>query len=109
MSRKRCQLAPATFFVAVLACAGIPYGVSAETLESALIQAYQNNPQLNAQRALVRATDESVPQALAGYRPRVTATANIAGQANNVVTRSVPVLPVIPPTDTVQSGGTTPR
>src|SRR5258705_1669372 len=26
---------------------------------------------LNAQRALVRSTDESVPQALSGYRPRV--------------------------------------
>ena len=40
----------------------------------ALIQAYQNNPQLNAQRAATRAIDENVPQALAGYRPRVSAT-----------------------------------
>ena len=44
--------------------------VSADTLEMALVQAYQNNPQVNAQRALVRATDENVPQALAGYRPK---------------------------------------
>ncbi len=51
----------------------------AETLETALIQAYQNNPTLNAQRASVRATDENVPQALSGYRPKVTATAS-AGQ-----------------------------
>ena len=36
----------------------------ADTLPWALVQAYQNNPQLNAQRAAVRATDESVPQAL---------------------------------------------
>ena len=43
----------------------------AETLESALAQAYRNNPTLNAQRARVRAIDESVPQALSGYRPRV--------------------------------------
>ena len=42
----------------------------AETIEQALIHAYQNNPQLNAQRASVRATDETVPQALSGYRPR---------------------------------------
>jgi outer membrane protein len=49
----------------------------AETLESALIQAYQNNPTLNSQRALVRATDENVPQVLAGYRPRITANASV--------------------------------
>ena len=46
----------------------------AETLESALAQAYRNNPTLNAQRAALRATDEGVPQALAGYRPRVNGT-----------------------------------
>ncbi|MGB6996645.1 MAG: channel protein TolC, partial [Pseudolabrys sp.] len=40
----------------------------ADTLDGALILAYQNNPTLNAQRASVRATDESVPQALSGYR-----------------------------------------
>ncbi|HWV41434.1 TolC family outer membrane protein [Pseudorhodoplanes sp.] len=44
----------------------------ATTLEQALVQAYQNNPQINAQRALLRATDEAVPQALSGYRPRVS-------------------------------------
>ncbi|HVV63789.1 MAG TPA: TolC family outer membrane protein [Pseudolabrys sp.] len=48
---------------------------NADTLEGALIQAYQNNPQLNSQRAAVRATDEGVPQALSGYRPRITASA----------------------------------
>jgi outer membrane protein len=48
----------------------------AMTLERALAEAYQNNPQLNAQRAIVRATDENVPQALSGYRPVVTATAD---------------------------------
>lgn len=46
----------------------------AETMESALQRAYQSNPQLNAQRALVRATDENVPQALAGYRPKAAVT-----------------------------------
>jgi len=48
--------------------------VLAETLESALAQAYRNNPTLNAQRAALRATDELVPQALANYRPRVNAS-----------------------------------
>ena len=38
------------------------------------MRAYRNNPQLNAQRASVRVTDENVPQALAGYRPKVAGT-----------------------------------
>jgi outer membrane protein len=108
MSRKR-QLVSAAATVAILACAGNPAKVSADTIESALVQAYQNNPQLNGQRALVRATDEGVPQALAGYRPRVSATANIAAQTNTLVTRSAPVNPLAPSVDTFQSGGTTPR
>jgi outer membrane protein len=41
-------------------------GAQADTLEWALVQAYQNNPSLNAQRASLRATDENVPQALSG-------------------------------------------
>jgi len=52
----------------------------AETLPSALAQAYRNNPQLNAERARVRAIDESVPQALSGYRPTVTVTADVDAQ-----------------------------
>src|ERR1700758_4266574 len=46
----------------------------ADTMERALLRAYQNNPQLNAQRASVRVIDETVPQALAGYRPKVAGT-----------------------------------
>lgn len=46
---------------------------SAETLQQALRRTYQNNPQLNADRARQRATDETVPQALAGYRPQISA------------------------------------
>jgi outer membrane protein len=50
-------------------------GAAADTLEWALVQAYQNNPSLNAQRASLRATDENVPQALSGYRPKLSVTA----------------------------------
>jgi outer membrane protein len=49
---------------------------AADTLEWALVQAYQNNPSLNAQRASLRAIDENVPQALSGYRPKLSITAN---------------------------------
>jgi len=51
--------------------------VSAQTMESALSRAYSGNPTLNAQRASVRVTNENVPQALSGYRPRITASADI--------------------------------
>jgi len=70
-----------------VASAGAP--VRAETLQSALIKAYRNNPSLNAQRASVRATDENVPQALSGYRPRVTVTATGGEQSISTTTKSV--------------------
>src|SRR4051794_26119518 len=57
----------------------------ADTIEAALVRAYQNNPQLNAQRASVRATDENVPQALSGYRPKVAITANGGYQYTDVI------------------------
>jgi outer membrane protein len=53
----------------------------AETVSDALARAYQSNPQLNAERARQRATDENVPQALAGYRPQVNATLSYGLQA----------------------------
>jgi outer membrane protein len=46
----------------------------AESLPEALAKAYQTNPQLNAERARQRGTDENVPQALAGYRPQIVAS-----------------------------------
>src|SRR5690242_2479358 len=52
----------------------------ADTIEAALVRAYQSNPQLNAQRAQVRATDENVPQALSGYRPKAALTATAGYQ-----------------------------
>jgi outer membrane protein len=48
----------------------------ADTIDQALMKAYVNNPQLNSQRAVVRETDEGVPQALSGYKPRITGTAS---------------------------------
>jgi outer membrane protein len=63
---------------------------AADTLEWALVQAYQNNPSLNAQRAALRATDENAPQALSGYRPKLS----ITGQAGYNYTNAVQELPV---------------
>ncbi len=53
----------------------------AENLPEALAKAYQTNPQLNAERARQRATDENVPLALAGYRPQIIASLSAGLQA----------------------------
>ncbi len=45
-----------------------------QTLAQALVEAYDNNATLQAQRASLRATDEGVPTALSGWRPTVTAS-----------------------------------
>ncbi len=60
----------------------------ADTIEQALVRAYQNNPQLNAQRASVRSTDENVPQALSGYRPRVAVTGSAGYQYTDTLSTS---------------------
>jgi outer membrane protein len=74
-----------------IACVGMAGSdAAADTLEWALVQAYQNNPSLNAQRAALRATDENVPQALSGYRPKLS----ITGQAGYNYTNAVQELPV---------------
>lgn len=49
----------------------------AETINSALASAYNNNPTLNAQRAATRAVDENIAIAKSGFRPTITANANI--------------------------------
>jgi outer membrane protein len=73
--------------VLLMAFAG-PVPALADTIEAALVRAYQNNPQLNAQWALVRSTDENVPQALSGYRPKVAATSSAGYQYTDVNTTS---------------------
>jgi len=60
----------------------------ADTLRSALVQAYRSNPSLNAQRASVRATDENVPQALSGYRPRISISATGGEQSISTTTKT---------------------
>ncbi|MBW8855128.1 MAG: TolC family protein, partial [Bradyrhizobium sp.] len=71
----------------LLVCMG-PMPVLADTIEAALVRAYQNNPQLNAQRSQVRVTDENVPQALSGYRPKVAVTASAGYQYSDSLTNT---------------------
>jgi len=63
-----------------------PVPALADTIEAALVRAYQTNPQLNSQRAQVRVVDENVPQALSGYRPKVAVTASAGVQYTDVLT-----------------------
>lgn len=63
--------------VSVLGLLGAPAVAGAQTLEEALIAAYQNNPQVNSYRQRLKATDERLPQARAGWRPTVTMSGSI--------------------------------
>jgi outer membrane protein len=79
--RTRFQVAwPVLCLVAIGNLAAIASSV-ADTLPEALVKAYQSNPQLNADRARQRGTDENVPQALAGYRPQIVAGLSAGLQA----------------------------
>lgn len=53
-----------------------------QTLDQALAAAYKNNPTLQASRARLRAIDEGVPQALSGWRPKLTAEADVGRSFN---------------------------
>src|ERR1700681_1346121 len=68
-------------FAATAAFSFAATAARAEGLPEALAKAYQSNPQLNAERARQRATDENVPQALAGYRPQIVASLSAGLQA----------------------------
>lgn len=98
------SLAAAVAAGIVLPLGAVP--ARSETLESALVQAYQNNPTLNSQRASVRAIDENVPQALSGYRPKVSVTATGGEQSLSSTTRAVTATtaPDAPATYFTQSG-----
>lgn len=74
----------------LLAFCAIPQA-SAESLADALTRAYQGNPQLNAERARQRATDENVPQALSAYRPQIAASllGGVQGVRNLIPTQEV--------------------
>jgi len=70
--------------LATVACVALwSAPVLAETMNGALAKAYVTNPDINAQRATVRQTDESVPTANAGYLPKVSAVGTLGVQHAN--------------------------
>jgi TolC family type I secretion outer membrane protein len=81
----RRRLAAAVSGIAVAAVlAGTPMPAAAETLREALAQAYRTNPNLEAARRELGATNEQVPQARSGWRPSV----NVRGQVGRERTDS---------------------
>lgn len=70
--------------VAVLSLvAAAPQSAFAETIYQAMAKAYENNPDLNAARAGLRATDEGVALAKSGYRPTVAAESVLTSTDTN--------------------------
>jgi len=69
---------PVLLALAALACMTIGGANDArsETIADALRKAYFNNPDINQQRAAVRASDENIPKTRAGYLPTITAEAD---------------------------------
>lgn len=65
----------------------------AETIDQALALAYSVNPEINAQRAATRATDESVPIAKSGLRPTVSASADISKTRSRSRSRTLIMAP----------------
>jgi TolC family type I secretion outer membrane protein len=88
---------------------------SAQSLTDALAEAYRTNPQLLAQRALLRATDEMVPQALANWRPTVAFTgqtgyavsAEAVGRSQTLYSHSKPSSLDLTATQPIYRGGRT--
>ena len=68
----------------VLLALSAPGPARAQTLQDALTSAYNTNPQLLAERATLRATDENVPQALANWRPTVQVTGSEGIDHNSI-------------------------
>ena len=69
--------------VAVALCGPLAAApAAAETLAQAIASAYETNPELAAQRAVVRQVDELVPQALSGGRP--TVGVSVSAQQNAI-------------------------
>ncbi|MDF2096691.1 TolC family outer membrane protein [Aquibaculum arenosum] len=72
-SRRRTRLG---LFLAGTLLGALPGAALGQTLEDALSAAYLNNPRLLGGQAELRATNEAVPQAQSGWRPRVELSAS---------------------------------
>lgn len=62
--------------------------LAAQTLQQALTQTYRTNPQIDAARATLRATDEDVARANSLYRPTINANASSGWTRTDIQPRS---------------------
>lgn len=102
--------------LAILGACGIASLVTpsrGETLQGALIHAYQASPIINSGRAGLRAVDEKVPQALSGMRPRVTGDALLGSERRRNVQDTIEISNSDPTTlasvQSFQTGRSVPR
>lgn len=80
--------------VALALFAGTAIPASAESLYAAMAKAYANNPDLNAARAGLRATDEGVALAKSGFRPVVGAESTLTSTNSQGRTTNTAVIGV---------------
>ena len=78
--------------VVVLVGLGSPQGARAETLADALIAAYKTSNLLDQNRAVLRAADEGVAEAVSALRPVVAYTLQGAWQRADVIVGGVPAV-----------------
>lgn len=79
-------------------------------LDAALTSAYLNNPDLAVGQAQLRAVDEQVPQALAGWRPRIFLNGDITGtdtETNRAATNNTSTGISLDATQSLYAGGAT--
>jgi outer membrane protein len=84
------RFSPGFAALAGLAAISVAPSAGAQTMTDALAEAYNTNPQLLAQRALLRSTDEQVPQALSFWRPTVSFTGQVGFDSSSLQTTPVP-------------------
>ena len=68
-----------------------PRSAAVSSLEDALLRTWRSNPDIQAQRAQVRAVREAEPQARAGLLPQVSATAYAGVLATRSLLRGTPI------------------
>src|SRR5215470_1704772 len=86
-NRPGLRLARAAILCAVVAGSGAAGSAQAQSLIEALSTTYNSNPDLLAGRALLRQTDETLAQAVANWRPRIT----LSLEYNKVQADSYPI------------------
>ncbi|MGI9408204.1 MAG: TolC family outer membrane protein [Hyphomicrobiaceae bacterium] len=84
----RCGRAIRLIVISGLALAATVQDSRSDTLAQALASAYKFNPTLLAERKRLQTTDEGVPQAKSGYRPRVIASGNLSRDYTNTRSRN---------------------